>query len=960
MKTSSERPMGIGSTTPDGSAATAGNGKEKGKRMKKIESHAKRFMWGLALLLPILIAGCGGHWNGTTMNGLVLSPFSQAIPKAAVTQFTATGINSDGTSTDVSRSAVWSSSDTSIAIVDANGLATGVAVGTTTIKGTYAGMVSTAQLAVTPALLRSVAVVPTAVGVARGLSSQFTALGIYSDGTSQDLTSQVTWASGNAGIAVFNANGLATSGLATGVNIGSALVSASFGGQTGSATLTVSAAVLNSITVTPATPSIVKNQSSQFTALGIYSDGTSQLLTSSAIWASGDSSVASLNANGLATSGLATGVGVGPSLITASFGGKTGSANLAVVAAALNTITVTQAAPSIVKGQTSQFTAMGTFNDGTSADITASAIWSSGNTAVAIMNPNGLASSGLASGAGAGSALISANFGGKAGSATLTVTAASLNAITVTPSVASIVKGQTGRFTAMGTFSDGSSADLTASVTWSSSDITVATLNANGLATSGLATGVNAGPALISASLAGKTGSAALTVTAATLRSINVTPASMNLVKGLSGQFTATGIFSDGSSSNLTASAVWASGNTNVATMNANGSPASGLATGVNAGSSAITASFGGQTGNATLNVSAASLNSIIIAPAAPSILKGATNQFIALGTFNDGTSADLTALVTWASLDATVATLNPSFQGNSGLATGVNAGVAGITASLSGKTGNATLNVTVAGQAQISLGAAARFGSFGGTAGLTNKGNQTVITGSNGATADIGTIATGTSSITGFHDSAPSDFYTDTLGTDSGNVTGKIYSCTTSTTGPTSAAVNAVSCANATQSLLAAQNAYNFLVAMPIGPNPDQGAGSLANLVLAPGVYKAAGGSFKIQGGDLTLDAQGDINAVWVFQMATSLTVGGPGAAFPQSVKLINGGQSKNVFWQVGSFATVNAGGGGTMVGTIISQAGSSFSTAGNVTPVILNGRALSLGASVTMVNTVVTVPAP
>jgi hypothetical protein len=128
----------------------------------------------------------------------------------------------------------------------------------------------------------------------------------------------------------------------------------------------------------------------------------------------------------------------------------------------------------------------------------------------------------------------------------------------------------------------------------------------------------------------------------------------------------------------------------------------------------------------------------------------------------------------------------------------------------------------------------------------------------------------------------------------------------------------------------------------------------------LTPGTYTAAAGSFMIQGGDLTLDAQGDANAVWVFQMATTLTVGGPGAAFPESVLLVNGAQAKNVYWQVGSAATINAAGGGTMVGTIISQAGATFSTAGNTSIVTLNGRVLSLGASVTMVDTVVNVPAP
>ena len=142
----------------------------------------------------------------------------------------------------------------------------------------------------------------------------------------------------------------------------------------------------------------------------------------------------------------------------------------------------------------------------------------------------------------------------------------------------------------------------------------------------------------------------------------------------------------------------------------------------------------------------------------------------------------------------------------------------------------------------------------------------------------------------------------------------------------------------------------------MPGGMDP--GAGQLGGLTLAPGIYKAAGATFLITGSDLTLDAQGDVNAIWVFQMAASLTVGAPGA--PRSVIMINGAQPKNVFWYVGSAATINGAGGGTMVGTIIASSGVTFSTAGNATITTLNGRALSLNASTTLVNTVINVPAP
>lgn len=248
-----------------------------------------------------------------------------------------------------------------------------------------------------------------------------------------------------------------------------------------------------------------------------------------------------------------------------------------------------------------------------------------------------------------------------------------------------------------------------------------------------------------------------------------------------------------------------------------------------------------------------------------------------------------------------------------------------------------------------INLGTAASFGTFGGTAGMTNTGVLTQVNG------NIGTIATGTSSIRGFHDQN-GDVYTETPA-NIGAVNGSIFTCTNSVTGPTAAGPNAAACAVATQARLDAQAAYLVLVAKPPGANPGA---NLANLTLAPGVYTSPSGSFMVEGGDLTLDAQGDANAVWVFQMATTLTVGGPGAAFPQRIVLAGGAQAKNIYWQVGAFATINAAGGGSMSGTIITQTGASFSTVGNTVPVTLNGRILSLGASVTLVDTLINVPAP
>jgi hypothetical protein len=245
-------------------------------------------------------------------------------------------------------------------------------------------------------------------------------------------------------------------------------------------------------------------------------------------------------------------------------------------------------------------------------------------------------------------------------------------------------------------------------------------------------------------------------------------------------------------------------------------------------------------------------------------------------------------------------------------------------------------------------LGAASTFGAFGGGAGITNMGASTVING------DIGTTGVSTS-MTGFHDAGTGCTYLETL-SNVGFVNGTIDTAPPPPTGMCPSEGTAATLAIATQAASDALAAYGDLAGRPGGPDP--GAGQLGGLTLAPGTYTAAGGAFVLTGSDLTLDGQGDANAIWVFQMASSLTVGAPG--FPRSVILINGAQAKNVFWQVSSAATLNGAGGGTMVGTIIAPAGVTFSTAGNATITTLDGRALGLSASVTMVNTVINTPAP
>jgi hypothetical protein len=252
-------------------------------------------------------------------------------------------------------------------------------------------------------------------------------------------------------------------------------------------------------------------------------------------------------------------------------------------------------------------------------------------------------------------------------------------------------------------------------------------------------------------------------------------------------------------------------------------------------------------------------------------------------------------------------------------------------------------------------LGAAAPFGGFGGNAGMTNQGTSTVITGAQGQPVSIGTTAASTL-VTGFHSATANCVYTETP-SNIGAVNGTINTAPPPPTGACPSEGTAATFATAQAAAAAAQAAFLDLSPAARPGAADPGA-NLGGLTLAPGIYATASGSFLITGSDLTLDAGGNADAVWIFQMASTLTVGAAGA--PRSIILAGGAQPKNVFWQVGSAATINAAGGGTMVGTIISSAGQAYSTAGNATITTLNGRALALNASVTLVNTVINVPAP
>ena len=577
-----------------------------------------------------------------------------------------------------------------------------------------------------------------------GVDRQLAATGTFTDGAARDVTASVTWTSSDPAIASVTDGGLVRSG-----GPGTATISAMDPATSvvGSTTITVTDAPLVSIAVTPTTPFVPVGAMVRFTATGTYGDGTTQDVTSTVDWRSSVAAIAAFP-GGTDASGLASTGTPGTVTITAAHpsAGVSGSTTLTVVAAQLISIAVTPQSASAPIGVPKAFTAVGTYTNGTTQDLTESVAWSSSDPGIAIVSGAGT-SSGRVTGTSTGTVTIQAadEVTHLAGSAALTVTPAVLVSISVTPTAPSVPLGVTKQLAATGTFSDGTTQDVTDEVIWSSSSAGVASVS-NVAGSRGLATALATGSTAIRATepTTQVTGATTLNATAAQLASIAVAPATPSTPLGLSTLFTATGTYTNGTMQNLTSTVTWASSDPSIASVsNARGSV--GVATSVAVGTTTIRATDAvtGTTGSTVLTVTSAQLVSLAVTPAAPSVPVGLTDAFTARGTYTDGTSQDLTGVVTWTSSDAAVASVSNA-SGSAGVATAASPGTTTVRASdaVTGISGAAPLIVTPARLVSVSVTPAAATVAVGGTQQLTATGTY-----SDASQQDLTALVTWTSS---------------------------------------------------------------------------------------------------------------------------------------------------------------------------------------------------------------------
>src|SRR5438093_458731 len=569
--------------------------------------------------------------QGADIASLVVWPKTVTLQQNQSTGFVAFGMHTAGGTVLVA----VSGSVTGGSIVDSTtsrGLhyghyKAGAAPGTFKVVGKHlaSGKSDTATAVVSPVVVPVAAVVvaPATANVMVDSAVQLVAIPVDSAGTALGGRA-VTWTSGAAGVATVDG-----SGLVTGRAAGFAAITATCEGKSGSAAVTVAApppAPVASVSVSPASASVSVGQTVQLAATPKDANGN-PLTGRTVTWSSGNSGVATV-----AAGGIVAGVSPGAATMTAASEGRGGTAAVTVASVPVASVAVSPTSASVSVGQTVQLAA--TPKDANGNPLTGRTVtWSSGNTAVATVS-----ASGLVTGVSAGAATITATSEGQSSTAAITVTSIPVAAVTVSPASASVSVSQTVQLTA--TPKDANGNPLSGrTIAWGSSNTAAATVN-----TSGRVTGVAAGSATITATSEGKSGTAAINVTAppapAPVASVTVSPASASVSAAQAVQLSA--VTKDSAGTVLTGRTVtWASSNGAMASVSS-----SGLVTGVAAGAATITGTSEGKSGTAAITVTAPPpvTGSCLALPGPTITLSGLSTSPYQNTSLTSGTKIDATA----------------------------------------------------------------------------------------------------------------------------------------------------------------------------------------------------------------------------------------------------------------------------------------------------------------------------
>jgi len=620
------------------------------------------------------------------VTGLEIEPPSPVLLSGGQRQMTAFLLLGTGNAIDVTRRALWSSADSSIAAVDAQGLATGVGAGKTSISAVArAGNVdesdSVPARVLDPATqLVALRVSPRRVSSPIPADTKFTATAYYLNGDRADVSGAATWTIADTSVAVLISQDGLVRARAPGTTAVSARYNANGTMRVSSATLEVTPPIITvtEIQVTPARERVASGNSARFHATAILSNFSHVDVTNSVQWRSSNPQTAQATA----TPGEFVTLQPGRVTISASLWYQNqsyvGDAELIVDDPQPVYLEVSPAKLRLTIGETAPLSAIVHYTDSSTEDVTRKVSWRSRDRRIArvgaVLRP------GIVTGVAAGLTAVDAVYRGSlSASAAVQVTPPVLLSIDVLPATSTLPAGRTQRYTAIGNYDDESAIDLTDRVLWSSSDEGVAAILAG--FREGRVEGIAAGTATISASLEGVLGSATLVVTPAVAVSLEVAPVSARIRVDDEQAFIAVALFSDGSRREVTDDVTWTSSTPSVASVS-NQPGEAGVALGLSGGTAAIRATLDGTLQDfATLLVVAPIVDAIIVTPANESVSAGSNVFYRATAVLSDTTQLDVTRVVRWTSSQRDVAAI--SNGRDHGEATALAAGTTTITATL-------------------------------------------------------------------------------------------------------------------------------------------------------------------------------------------------------------------------------------------------------------------------------------
>jgi uncharacterized protein YjdB len=520
--------------------------------------------------------------------------------------------------------------------------------------------------------LTAIALVPAQTTLVVGAELPLVVMGTFAGGTQQDVTGQALFVSSNLDVAAVRSRILVARA------IGQTTVTASVGVLSTDATVTVDAQRVTAITVTTLKPTLAVDDGTQLSAAATMADGSQRDVTASAVWTSGDAKVARL-----VQMGFLVAMGQGMTTITAAVGAVSGSVAETVTGDTLTSYTIA-GAHVMEPGDQSMLQLYAQYVS--NRDVRErDALWQSSDPSVLTVSDTGQVTA-----VAVGKATITALLGTTvAASADVTVTSAVLLSVQlVGQNVYDFCNPPF--IQAIGTFSDGSTFDVSELITGASTDSSVSVDN---LGTDRMRIDPSAlGAAEVELDVGDVAGSALFTAVLGTLASITVGPPGSFPVASSTPMYASANCPDQGPSFDVTSLVQWVSDDPTVVTIDSVIDSTEAL--GVSAGTTDIRASYPGFTiDSVPVTIFDAAPVALQINPDTANLNVADSFPMQALGQFPDGNLYPLTSSCIWSTSDPQIATISNT-AGSIGNLTAVSSGSATITAQFGALTAIAVIDV--------------------------------------------------------------------------------------------------------------------------------------------------------------------------------------------------------------------------------------------------------------------------